>query len=175
MRAPLPPVVCIQLHAVQVELDVLGCFSCSTYAGERGEGDDRRDEATARSPGAPWPHGGLAEARPPDAVDEGAEQRERQDDGDQREVRCGEELSIGPPGGGLCEINGSVLDSVLQKVGVVGTNGALEAEERQHDGEAHGDLGGLGGDDEEREHLAGAWYRPGRGAVEGDEREVRPR
>ena len=45
--------------------------------------------------------------------------------------------------------------SVLQEVRFVGADGAAEAEEREDDGEADGDLGGLGGDDEEGEHLAG--------------------
>ena len=44
--------------------------------------------------------------------------------------------------------------SVLQEVGFVGPDGAAEAIKREHDRQAHGDLGGLGGDDEEREHLA---------------------
>ncbi len=114
---------------------------------------------TARS--AMSAHGALAEAAAPDAVHEGAEQGERQDDGNQRKVRRGEQAQHR---GSRRVVSREVNGSVLEEVGVVGTNGALEAEERKHDGEADRDLGGLGGDDEEGEDSWPAWLgRPARG------------
>ena len=48
-----------------------------------------------------------------------------------------------------------VRSSVLQEVRLVGPDGAAQAVHGQHDGEADRDLRGLGGDDEEGEHLPG--------------------
>src|SRR4051794_40363870 len=64
----------------------------------------------------------------------------------------------------------SFIGLVLQEVGIVRTDGATDTEEREDDREAHGDLGRLGGDQEEAEHLAGVRVAPA--AVERDERDV---
>src|SRR5262249_13062508 len=61
---------------------------------------------------------------------------------------------------------------VLQEIGFVRADGAPDAEQREHDGEAYGDLRRLRGDDEEGEGLTGLRVHRRTLAVERDEREV---
>src|ERR1700759_2531973 len=73
------------------------------------------------------------------------------------------------------------FSSVLQEIRLVRPDGAAEAVQREHDRQTDGDFRGLGGDEEEGEHLPGvagasghrAGHRGDVDAVVGDEREVR--
>ena len=83
------PVMENQRHAVQVSRAACSCPRRRVRE-EREEGGDARHERAADGGERHQAHALLAEPLAEDAVDEGAERGERQDDRQQREVRRGE-------------------------------------------------------------------------------------
>jgi hypothetical protein len=51
-----------------------------------------------------------------------------------------------------------IFASILQEVGIIRTNGAADAVEREDNREPHGDLSGLGGYQEKAEDLTGVGF-----------------